>query len=314
MNKFLFALMSSLLLLSCNGSKTEMTDLVTTKTKEHVHIPGTRMFIIPPKGFKVSDSFFGLQKGMEAVIQVNDLIGGDFAQNAGTFTEKNFTAQGLKVLKFNEFKLNGFDAKYAFIKAKDKRKMISLVFGDHSFCVAVSVIHPTMDQKFVEEIVASFKTIYYDKKFKVNAFDTAPFTLDDSNSIFKFAKSSAGIFIYSLNGNQKDSYINESFITINTVPNASGLTAQNIAQTIQQSVANNGFQVREYLSSAAKKINGNSALEVEIMGFFQGQNCILYQLVVPGKTQTICLQGILKSDLEMHLTEVKNLTHTLRLK
>ena len=53
-------------------------EITNLKTEQHINIPGTRLFIIPPKGFKVNEAYPPAvynENGINAFIQVNDLLG-----------------------------------------------------------------------------------------------------------------------------------------------------------------------------------------------------------------------------------------------
>src|ERR1700710_705897 len=77
-----------------------------TRTSQHINIPGTRLFIVPPPNFAVATNFVGLQKNDKAVINVYDLVGGDFYTNAATFNKAEFEKKGIKVFEYKEFSVN----------------------------------------------------------------------------------------------------------------------------------------------------------------------------------------------------------------
>src|SRR6185437_8399292 len=76
------------------------SDIQNSKTSKHINIPGTRLYIIPPPGFIVSKTFLGLQKGENSMINIMDLIGGNFNTNTATFNKEEFEKKGAKVFDF----------------------------------------------------------------------------------------------------------------------------------------------------------------------------------------------------------------------
>ena len=301
--------------LSVNAqTKTEGKDINNVKTDKHINIPGTRLYIIPPAGFKVATSFMGLEKGKSCSLQVFDLVGGDFYTNAATFSKKAFEKLGAKVLDYKEFKINGFPAKYVFMQSTVDVKNINFVFGDNTFSTMVAATFPSIDDKTAEQLQHAIKTIYYDKNLKNDPFATAAFTLNDSKSVFKFAKSSAGLFMYSIGGVDKQSYDNEPFIIVTTLPKDQSTTVKAVSEALVSGLERNGLTDKELKNISTKAVNGQPAYETEVYCKMEGKNSLIYQLVVAGKDKIVAIQGIAKSDFDRYLKEFKNLARTIKMK
>lgn len=295
-------------------SQQNKEEIITEKTDQHINIPGTRLFIIPPNGFEPSNSFTGLQKGENSAIQVYDLVGGNYNTNAKTFSKEGFENRGVTVQEYKELIVNGFPAKYALIQGDPSANTINLVFGDTTFSTMVLAIYPSYENSVEKEIKEAIQSIYYDKEMIVDPFVSAKFTLDDSKSIFKFAKSTSGLFLYSIGGVDKQSYEDEPFVMVSTFPKESSMTAESVALLMQNSLKSNGLTIDELKNKVTSKLDGKPTYEEEIHGTLNGQKSIIYQLIVEDEEKIISLQGILKSELDKNLIEIKKLSKTLKLK
>jgi hypothetical protein len=192
-----------------SASMTSVDNLETHKTEKHINIPGTRLFIVPPEDFSISDNFIGLIKENISAIQVMDLDGGNFYTNSANYTKQGFEKKGIKVLDFKELTINGYPCKYICMQGDTSAKVLGFVFGDTTFSVMVMATYPSKDEIVEKSLEIALQTIYYEKGLTIDPFISAYFKLDDSESIFKFFRSSANLFIYSIGGKEnKEKVIN----------------------------------------------------------------------------------------------------------
>lgn len=314
MNKIILTLLTCIALSARGQTKTEKKDIDNVKPDKHINIPGSRLYLVPPAGFKISTSFLGLQKGDNSAIQIYDLVGGNYYTNAATFSKEAFEQKGAKVFEYKEFKVNGFPAKYIFMQGDQNAKAISIVFGDTTFSTMIMAIYPSIDDKTGEQIQSAIKTIYYDKNLKIDPFATAAFTLDESKSIFKFSKSASGIFMYSIGGGDKQSFNDEPFITVTTMPKDPTMNAKSISEMLVASLEKYGLTDKEFKNISTANVNGQLAYEVEVYGKMKGKSSLIYMLIITGQDKAIAIQGIVKSDFDSNLREIKNLAKTIKLK
>ena len=203
MTRFLIlAFFSCLTVASCGqtSNKGFPNEIKTTKLATQINIPGTRVFIVPPEGFRLSTTLPAIEKGNSGLVQTMDLVGGSFYTNAATFSKEKFEQRGIKVFEYKELKLNGFPAKFAFIQGDPQTKVYNLVFGDSTFSTMVMGVFATNDTKTGEQVRQAILSIYYDKAKQVDPFATALFKLDDRRSTFKFAKFAASMYMYYIGG------------------------------------------------------------------------------------------------------------------
>lgn len=285
-----------------------------TDTNARIEIPGSHLSIVPPAGFQLAAAFMGMQKGEYAGLQVFDVAGGNHYSNSATFTKEAFESKGAKVFEFKETTVNGFAAKYVVMQGEPTAKVIGLVFGDSTFSAMVMANYPATDAVTEADLQQAFKTIQYDKNKKIDPFATAPFTLNDSKSAFKFSKAASGVFIYSVGGVDTELLENQPFVTVTAMPTDNTMTAQTISELFIAKLQEYGLTDKQLKNESATPVNGYNTYEVEVYGTMEGKSSMIYQLVVTEKDKAVIIQGLAQADFSTHLSEIKKLAKTVQLK
>lgn len=314
--KCIIILLMTFFAFSANGQhRPEIRKEDSWMTANHVNIPGTRLFIIPPAGFEIATSFTGLQKGEAAYIQIYDLVGGDYYTNAATFNSTAFEKEGAIVYDFKEYKIQGFPAKYILMGYDSTLKSISIVFGNTTFSTMITAVYAFNDDKTEQEIQSSLKTIYYKPHHIIDPLAAAAFTLDESKSTFKYSLLSAGMHVYSIgNSSEIKSTNDDPMIIVSTIPREPKMTPKNIVEIYEKKIDQYGFSDKESKNISTENVNGYPAYEMEVYGKLNGAKTLLYYLIVMGPDKTIVMQGVIKSNFEEHLKEMKKLVKTIQLK
>ncbi|MCX6316104.1 MAG: hypothetical protein NTW29_02350 [Bacteroidetes bacterium] len=310
MAKYLTLLLLSTALISCSHTTAQQwpDKLNTTRSAQYVNIPGTRAFLLKPAGFSLSSSMPAIEKGNSSMVQVMDLVGGNFYTNAATFTKKRFEEKGLKVIEYKEFTLNNFPAKMACIEKDAQTNMINMVFGDTSFSASVIGMYPAADKELKKQVTEAMQSLYYDKAFTIDPFAAAPFHLNQSASVFKFAKLAASIYMYSINGVDKKAYENEPYLMVISGP-AEGTSMASMAADMADVVTGGTAG-----SVVETPVNGLPSYKRVVRGTINGKPGILYQhLVMIGETIVI-MQGVIPDKNETYIAEFEKLTMTVRKK
>ena len=315
MNKLIyFLLLISLVACGHTNSDKIKQEISNTKTAKHINIPGTRLYIVPPPNFTVAKTFVGLEKGGTAGMNIYDLVGGNFYTNAATFSRESFEKQGIKVFEYKELKVNGYPAKYIQVQGDPAAKSIAIVFGDTTFSAMIMAPYPATDETTGKQIINSLNTIYYDKSKKINPFETATFSLDDRVSIFKFRQYAAGLYIYSIGGQDNSNDKEAPMILVTQLPRDNSMTAKSIADMMIGKAQQYGLTNPNIKNQKTEKINGYETYQAEIYGQMQGFNSLMYICSLWDADKAIVLQGIAKKDIENNLEEFKKLAATITIK
>lgn len=289
-------------------------EVSNTKTAKHIHIPGTRLYIVPPADFYVAKTFLGLQKGASAVINIYDLVGGNYYTNAATFSKEAFEQKGIKVFEFKEIKVNGYPAKYISMQGDLSAKAIALVFGDTTFSTMIMAAYPVNDDLAGKEIMNSLNTIYYDKLKMIDPFATAKFSLDESGSKFKYYQYSSNLYLYTFDGKDNSGDKEAPLILITQLPMDKTMTVKSISDLMIAKAQQYGLTGPQIKNQRTEKLNGYDAYQAEIYGQMQGKSSLIYICTVAKGDMAIVIQGIARKDVETSLEEFKKLAWTIKLK
>ena len=282
---------------------------------DYMTIPGTRLSIAAPDGFKPSENFTGLEKDDQTGIQIKDLVGADFHAGERTFTKESFEEKDLEVIAFEELTIDGFKAKFAHLKGLENNETMAVIFGDDSFTVSAMAIFPTgSDQAMRSALKKSLQTIKYDKNRKVDLLADAYFEILPNASKFKFAKATGNMFVFSPGGALKSSYENEPMVTIVPLPFDQTMTKQDLFETVVEGLIDNGFTVEDVRNTTEDPINGYNAISSRYY-FRQGSSHKLAYLALLAKgKRAIAFYGIAKEDWNGNMAEFEKLLKSVRFK
>ncbi len=296
-----------------SNAQETLKDISNQKTENHINIPGTRLFIIPPKGFTIAKSFIGLQKGEDVGIQVYDLDGGNFYSNARSINRKKFEDYGLKVYDYSEFHLNTYPAKYLYVQGSALIHSHQLTFGDSTFSVMLMTVFPPGDKEMAEQLKTALLSVYYDPSFKVDPFATAHFTIDESVTRYKFSMYSSNLYAYTPDGKKNDDKFSP-LVTITQLPLEQGSTFETIAESVIKGINQNSFILIENISATQKTINGFEAYEKIIKGYFNRKKARFYYLIFKQEERCIVFCGMSYAEDDNDLNDFKTFAKTIKLK
>lgn len=174
-----------------------------TLTNEHISILGTKISIIPPKGFAKASNFLGFQQDNSgSSIMVAD-IPGPFSEISKGMTKKGFLSQGVEVKKIENLFINNNSVLFVTGKqnafGNNYTKFI-LVIGSEKETVMINAVCPENFEQIGNELKKSLFSVYYDADKKINPFETVDFNVDITSSNLVFAKSMMNSLIYTTDG------------------------------------------------------------------------------------------------------------------
>jgi hypothetical protein len=283
------------------------------KNDDYRNIPGTKISIIAPPGFRPSPNFIGLEKNADTGIQFIDLVGGNFERNTSTFDTKGFEDKGLTVLELNDIVIDGFKAKFAHVRG-DSETMVA-IFGDNTFSVSAMAMFPSDSTgKTASEIKQAFLTMKYDKNLKIDPFAAAYFEVLPNDSKFRFAKASGNMFTFSENGIIKNSYENEPMVIVTPLPFDEKIPAEDMMQSLVDGLIQSGLTVDDVRNTSEDPINGYKAIRSQYYFNHNGVHKLGYLAVIVKGRQAIAFYGITQTDYNTNMIAFEKLLQSLRFK
>ncbi|MFC4818601.1 hypothetical protein [Flavobacterium sp. GCM10023249] len=282
---------------------------------DYINIKGTRLLISPPKGFTPSKNFVGLDGGDKGIIQVMDMVGGNFESNTATYTRLEFEKRGVTVLDFKELTIDGFKAKFAHIVGNQNMEGIQIVFGDATFSVMVNAFYPSQfrEEQF-QTIKNSLLTMKYDKKMVVDPFAASHFLIHPNTSKFKFTEASANMFLFSENGIKKESYGNDPIAMITTYPFDTTMKKESLIDNMINELVQQGFIKKEIKTTDAKSINGYDSFIAEVYFQHKSEEKLAYMAVLIKNDIVVFFNGMAQSKYETNIVEFKKLIQAIKIK
>lgn len=173
------------------------------QTTEHILIPGTKLSIIPPKDFVLATNFSGFQNAEKgASIMVSDLPT-SYTKMSEVMNKDALKTQGMVLLNKEIIDFNQAKATLIFASQESNgmtyNKQI-LLFGDENNSIMVNGIYPEKFKNLEREIRTSLLSSLYNKDQKENPLEAVNFTIDISNTAYKFVKYMSGTLLYSEDG------------------------------------------------------------------------------------------------------------------
>ncbi|PZX51891.1 hypothetical protein LV84_03650 [Algoriphagus ratkowskyi] len=172
-------------------------------TDEHQNIKGTKVSIIPPKGFTGGLNFLGLQQTESgSSIMILD-IPGPYSETSKGITKENMLSKGVEMKKIETLTINGLPAIFATgiqnAYGNIYTKFI-IVFGTDNETIMINGVYPENLKKVGDEIKKSMLTVFYEPDKKINPFEALDYSIDISETKLKFGKSMSNSLIFSVDG------------------------------------------------------------------------------------------------------------------
>lgn len=313
MKLFLSLLVFLLAVYACNpvDRDLDIPDKVdVVKTPKHQQIPGTRLFIVIPPGYKFTETSGSLRKSDGCEIQVMDGIGNPFDRDKEVQRTSQTTSGELTFYKKN-FSFGGYDANIRYGKIKrENRERIFLTFGDSQFTVLVMCILPDDNKEARQEMVNALKTIFVDKSVQIDYAAFNNYSLDLTHSAFKFNKNAALLFYYTVDGKGD---ADSNYVIIARIPALPRIEEmEGCAKALARRFAAKMTDIdtdEERIS-----IGGQPAYRISMKGMLANQPKNVYLVVMGNQKSSVYFMGYVDGDKAELYKDCRALAQTLRLK
>ncbi|MNU89636.1 hypothetical protein D3C71_794810 [compost metagenome] len=315
-NLFLILIcLSALSISSCSDQRPVLDKIRSQKTPQHLNIGGTRLFIVPPKGFTIAEAFVGLIKNRDCTIQIIDSKGEKIRGAFSAYDDSMFIKQGMKILESKRIRVNEYSGKLIVVPGKfENTETLYLLFGDNSFSVLVTANYETVEKKTREEIYNSLKTIYLDRNFNADISIHSNYFFSDKTSGYKFCEKMAQFDLYTINGDLKALNTEEPVIMVTPLKHLENVELEKVAELNIFGLKQQGAKIVQISEQSNESINGYETLSRKVSFSINGASKTSYQAFVKKNDQVIAIQGIVfDKDLDK-LGEIKQFSSSLVIK
>jgi hypothetical protein len=197
-NKFLTAL---LVLISVSVWGQRKID--NTLTNEHQNIKGTKVSLIPPKGFINGLNFFGIQQSESgsSIMVLN--VPAPYNESSSGITKENLLSKGVEVKEIENLTVNNLPAIFVTGTQNAQGNIYTkyiLIFGTENETIIINGVHPENLIDIDNEIKKSILSVFYEADKKINPFETLDYSINVSETKLKFGKSISNSLIFTVDG------------------------------------------------------------------------------------------------------------------
>lgn len=251
-------------------------------TKDQQTIKGTKVSLLPAKGFTSAVNFNGLQHNESgSSIMVLDMPA-PYAEISKAITSEALQAQGITVKTIEQLTINSFPAVLAtgtqtaqgtgFIK-------YMLVFGSSTETIMINGAVPESIKKLGEEVKKCMLSVYYDAAKTIDPFDNLDYSIDVSGTKLKFGKNMSNSLIFTVDGQVPTTADDKSALIV--AKSFSPITETDKKQFAQNRLKKTNLNISsvEYVNEIT--IDGMAGYEIYARGKKQSgetENC--YQVIL----------------------------------
>ena len=293
------------------------SQIVIKHTGKELQFSGSSVFIVKPEGFQYMPSLIRIWKNDDTYLQCAELPANFIKQKLSMIQGlEGLKSKGFELYFEKEFKLGEFDAFIIYgSNSKPNSDQIALVYGNDSSTVILTAIFNRNDEVSKNQMLESMLTSYLDKNKKPDYTELTNFSVDLTNTAYKFNSNISNMFIYTINGegNYKENSLINSFMIYSLPPLKSFEVLKKQAKSFLKNVANSGVKFSNQKESMVK-INDKDSYEITVDGIFQGKPNKCYLVVTGDEKSSIFMCGTAYTDIDKNISTFKLIATTLRTK
>ncbi|WP_298738386.1 hypothetical protein [uncultured Chitinophaga sp.] len=290
------------------------------KQSAHVQIPGTRVFVVKPKGYRLQQQLARFQKNNHTYFQVFESQSVNFdIRKTDIIKEYDDAIRSGKLPPMyyrKELKLGNYNALlyYAGSPASGIEQIV-LTFGNKDFAVMATGQVPANDQVSRDEILRALLSLYVDEHIQPVVNESADYTLNLANTQFQYAGNmSQQLYFYTVGGKNDTTDPYQHMILVQTLPalkDAAELKAHSLKMLDQY--RSGKIKILQHQERNIT-INGKYAHELTFTGTYEGRTVTTYQVVTGNNKATIVFAGNVFDKHPELMAEIKKIAQTLRVR
>lgn len=286
-------------------------------TTNHLNVSGTKISLIPPKGFTKAQNFVGFQQDESgSTIMLMD-IPGPFSEVSKGMTTQNFLSKGVEVKSIEEYILNGKKGLFLTAEQNAYGKIFSkfiFVFGTENETIMINGAFPNNLMEIGKEIKTSILSSFYDENKKINPFDSVDFEIDTNGTNLIFAKNRSSMLTYNTDGLLPTKSKNDTSLIV-------GKALSNVEIEDKKLYALNRLKKMPFEIVKIENINEVTVDDVsgyEITAIAKDKKTGLeekvYQVMLFSDNLYYILLGTTNNDYEKNISEIKKIVKTFKRK
>ena len=306
-----------LLLISFSNSLFGQDVITNIITEAHENVAGTKISLIPPKGFTKASNFSGFQQNESgssiAIVEMPT----SFSKLKNAFTKEALLTTGIELDETKELNINGISAILMTGIQSTNGTLFSKVMmaiGTDDEVAIITCAYPNDLQEIGKEITASVLSIIYETELVVDPFEGIDFTVNSDSTELAFAKSISGSYIYTHDG--KFPTESESKANLIIVKSHSEISVEDRKLFAINRLKQTPFYLKESYSTIAVSIDDISGYEVFAKGVSKtsGIEYELYQVILFSDDQFYVFFGSTSWGDKKTLNEMKRIVESFELK
>jgi Rieske Fe-S protein len=162
------------------------------KTEVHINIPGTKIWLIPPIGFVISDKFKGLSNPEDktSMLMITEMPASVYKVSEG-FKQLRKLPNGMEITSTKSYNMAGqSEALFVNVSQPSQGLMFDkqmLLFGDEKTSTMIVAVYLKDSVKTGLKMEQSIRSVYYDAQQVIDARSNIGYTLDERGTAFKYS-------------------------------------------------------------------------------------------------------------------------------
>lgn len=286
-------------------------------TDEHQNISGTKISLIPPKGFTDGLNFLGLQQTESgSSIMVLD-VPGPYSETSSGITEENMLSKGIEVRKIENLTINGLPAIFVTGTQNAYGNIYTkyiFVFGSENETIIINGVHPKNLKKIGNDVKKSMLSAFYEADKKIDPFVNIDYSIDVTETKLKFAKSVSNSLLFTVDGEVPTTSSDKTNLIV--AKSFSPVTQEDKKLFVINRLKQTPIEIERMEYTNDISIDGISGYEIYAKGKNKETTEIenVYQVILFSDNHYYILLGTTNDETEKSIQEIKKVIKTFKRK
>ena len=287
------------------------------KTSGDLQIPGTQVFLTPPRNYPLMRSLGRFEKDQDHFIEVTESTSSSYFKRKSHIDEVMDEAKirGLNMYYRKEFNDGPYKAYMLYgrehLTGDDQ---IVMILGNDNFVATIAGVFPTGNSSARERTLKSILSTFIDTLLKPDESIFAGYTLDLAGTSFRYCDHAARSYFYTKGGlGYPQNDLTEDQIMITELPAMSPKAIDKYASTALDKFRAVGFKLTKK-SSYDTTINGHYANQIYYRGKFDGKPNSIYQVITGNDKEAVLFCGVAFNQQDSLLQQYVDIARTIKIK